>query len=88
MKNEPALKLALSMHAKPGAYALLIGSGVSKSAGIPTGWEIVRDRTGLEQGSEWGLLKAGFFNGSIERFKEVVEIHKKLLQNQANRWNI
>jgi hypothetical protein len=46
-------------------------------------------RTGLEQGSEWGLLKAGFFNGSIERFKKVVEIHKKLLQNQANNmWNI
>jgi hypothetical protein len=45
-------------------------------------------RTGLEQGSEWGLLKAGFFNGTIERFKEVVEIHKKLLQSQANRWNI
>ena len=45
-------------------------------------------RKGLEQGSEWGLLKAGFFNGSIERFKEVVEIHKELLQNQAERRNI
>ncbi len=42
-------------------------------------------RTGVVQGSEWGLLKAGFFNGSIERFNEVVEIHKKLLQNQAER---
>lgn len=41
--------------------------------------------TGVEQGSEWELLKAGFFNGSIERFKEVVEIHKKLLQNQSMR---
>ncbi len=45
-------------------------------------------RKGLEQGSEWGLLKAGFFNGSTERFKEVVEIHKKLLQNQAERRKI
>ena len=43
-------------------------------------------RTGIAQGSEWGLLKAGFFNGSIERFKEIVEIHKKLLQNQTRRW--
>lgn len=43
MKNEPALKLAMSLHATPGAYALLIGPGVSKSAGIPTGWEIVLD---------------------------------------------
>ena len=43
MKNEPVLKLAMSMHANPGVYALLIGSGVSKAAGIPTGWEIVLD---------------------------------------------
>jgi len=43
LKNEPALKLAMSMHANPGVYALLISSGVSKSVGIPTGWEIVLD---------------------------------------------
>ena len=43
MKNESVLKLAMSMHANPGVYALLIGSGVSKSAGIPTGLEIVLD---------------------------------------------
>ncbi len=38
---DPALSLALSIHANPGAYALLIGSGVSRAAGIPTGWEVV-----------------------------------------------
>ena len=43
MKNEPVLKLAMSMHANPGGYALLIGSGVSRDAGILTGWDIVRD---------------------------------------------
>lgn len=43
MKNESVLKLALSMHENPGVYALLIGSGVSTAAGIPTGWEIVQD---------------------------------------------
>jgi hypothetical protein len=43
MKNEPVLKLALSMHENPGVYAILIGSGVSRAAGIPTGWEIVQD---------------------------------------------
>jgi hypothetical protein len=35
--------LSLSMHAQPGLYAVLIGSGVSRSAGIPTGWDIVVD---------------------------------------------
>jgi hypothetical protein len=43
MKNEHVLKLAMSMHANPGVYALLIGSGVSRAAGIPTGGEIVLD---------------------------------------------
>lgn len=34
--------LASGIHAQPGVYALLIGSGVSRAAGIPTGWEIVK----------------------------------------------
>ena len=39
----PILSLAFSMQASPGIYALLLGSGLSRSAGIPTGWEIVLD---------------------------------------------
>ena len=35
--------LALSMQANRGAYALLLGSGVSRPSGIPTGYEIVLD---------------------------------------------
>ena len=41
--DESILKLAISMHSNRGVYALLLGSGVSRSAGIPTGWEIVTD---------------------------------------------
>ena len=37
------ISLAISIHARPGVYALLIGSGVSCAAGIPTGWEITVD---------------------------------------------
>ena len=39
----------------------------------------------VAQGSEGELLKAGFFNGSIERFEELVGIHKNLLENQTGR---
>lgn len=35
--------LATSIHAQPGVYALLLGSGVSTGAGMPTGWGIVTD---------------------------------------------
>jgi len=37
------LKLGFSIHSNPGIFALLLGSGVSRDAGIPTGWEIVGD---------------------------------------------
>lgn len=37
---EPTQSLAFSLSSTPGAYALLLGSGISRAAGIPTGWEI------------------------------------------------
>jgi hypothetical protein len=40
---EPTLSLAIALQSDPGVYALLLGSGLSRSAGIPTGWEIVLD---------------------------------------------
>ena len=43
---DPIQSLAFSMHSNPGVYALLLGSGVSRSAQIPTGWEIVMDLLG------------------------------------------
>jgi hypothetical protein len=39
----PMVMLASAIYAQPGVYALLLGSGVSRSAEIPTGWEIVKD---------------------------------------------
>lgn len=35
--------LALSIHNNKGVYALLLGSGISRAAGIMTGWEITVD---------------------------------------------
>ena len=40
---EPLIALAFGIQTNPGAYALLLGSGVSRAAGIPTGWEVVTD---------------------------------------------
>lgn len=37
------IKIAFSLQSSPGVYALLLGSGISRSAGIPTGWEVVLD---------------------------------------------
>jgi SIR2-like domain len=35
--------LALSLHHSLGIHAILVGSGLSRAAGIPTGWEITLD---------------------------------------------
>jgi hypothetical protein len=34
------VRLVFGVHREPGAYALLLGSGVSRGAGIPSGWDI------------------------------------------------
>ena len=40
---DPLVMLATGVHAKPEVYALLLGSGVSTGAGIPTGWGVVQE---------------------------------------------
>jgi hypothetical protein len=40
---DPLLSLAHSMHSAKGVYALLLGSGVSRAASVPTGWEVTLD---------------------------------------------
>lgn len=40
---DPLISLAFSMYNNKGVYALLLGSGISRSANILTGWEIVLD---------------------------------------------
>lgn len=34
-------ELAVSVHNNPGVYAVLLGSGVSRGAGLPTAWEVL-----------------------------------------------
>jgi len=38
---DPRVRLATALESQPGVYALLVGSGVSTGAGVPTGWGVV-----------------------------------------------
>jgi hypothetical protein len=54
ISTDPITQLAFSMFENPGVYAVLLGSGVSRSAGIPTGWEITLElvkRAGIAAGA-------------------------------------
>lgn len=55
LMKDPCTQLAFSVYENPGVFAVLLGSGVSRSAEIPTGWEITLDlirRVALAQGME------------------------------------
>src|SRR5436853_6330035 len=41
--TDPLLSLAFALHSNKGVFALLLGSGRSRAAQIPTGWEVVLD---------------------------------------------
>lgn len=43
LNNDPLTQLAFSMFENKGVYAVLVGSGLSRAADIPTGWEITLD---------------------------------------------
>jgi hypothetical protein len=40
---DPRVALATSLEAAPGVFSVLVGSGMSTSAGIPTGWDVAMD---------------------------------------------
>lgn len=53
--NDPLTRVAFSVYENKGVYALLLGSGLSRAALIPTGWDITLDlvrRVALAEGVE------------------------------------
>lgn len=60
LQNDPTTQLAFSVHENKGVFAILLGSGLSRSAEIPTGWEITLDLVrrvataqGVEEQPDW-----------------------------------
>lgn len=52
------------------------------------GFKLINDliENGLKQEKEWALLKAGFFNSSVERFKECHEAYESQLKEIGKSW--
>ncbi|MBW8465237.1 SIR2 family protein [Acidovorax sp.] len=60
LQNDPITQLGFSVFENKGVFAVLLGSGLSRSAEIPTGWEITLDLVrrvaiaqGVEEQSDW-----------------------------------
>ena len=80
--------LAFSVQAKPGVYAVLIGSGVSRTAGIPTGWEITLDlirKLARLYGEEASPEPEAWYRGRFDRDPDYSELLHGLAKTPAER---
>jgi hypothetical protein len=60
LQNDPITQLAFSVYENKGVFTVLLGSGLSRSAEVPTGWEITLDLVrrvaaaqGVPEQSDW-----------------------------------
>ncbi len=85
------INLVFSMYYNPGVYALLIGSGVSKAAGIKTGWEIVLDLIGQLASSLQEDPKPDpetWYTAKFNEEPDYSKILEKLAKTPSERMNI
>lgn len=87
MNIDPAVAIALSVESHKGIYALLLGSGISKAAGIPTGWDIVKDlvrRLALLEGEKAEDPEI-WYRSKFEKPPNYSEIIEKVAQTAPER---
>lgn len=54
------------MHAQPGVYALLVGSGTSTGVGMPTGWGVIKDLVSKAAAAEGSALREAPTDEEVE----------------------
>lgn len=86
--DDPITRLAFAMQGNKGVYALLLGSGLSKSAGIKTGWDITLDlirkvarASGVEDQANWHV----WYKDKFGREPDYSDLLERLAPNPADR---
>ena len=85
---DPIQSLAFSIHSSPGVYALLLGSGVSRAANIPTGWEVTLDlirRIAAVTGADPEPEPAAWYRDQFEREPEYSALLEDLAKTPTER---
>lgn len=86
--DDQLIRLAFSIHENRGVYALLLGSGLSRAAEIPTGWEITLDlvrRVALAQGVSEQPDWAAWYRATYGREPDYSELVGELGLSAAER---
>ncbi len=83
------LSLALAVHSSKGVYALLLGSGVSQSAGVPTGWDVIVNLIGklrlLRDQAESSEDPEAWYRRTFNQEPDYSEILNAVTQTSAER---
>jgi len=85
---DPLISLAFSMQSNKGVYALLLGSGVSRSAQIPTGWEVVLDLTrklAILEGGDCEPDPAAWYKEKFGKYPDYSELLDAVAKSPAER---
>lgn len=83
--------LAFSIYSSKGVYALLLGSGISRASGIPTGWEVVLDlirKAALLQGLDCGSDPAAWYESHYGKQPDYAEILEMVAKTSAERGQV
>jgi hypothetical protein len=85
---DPLISLAFSLQSNRGAYALLIGSGVSRPAGIPTGWEITLEmvrKVAISSSAEAGDAADQWYRETYQKEPDYSELLDQLCKSNTER---
>lgn len=85
---DPINSLAFSVQSNKGVYAVLLGSGVSRAAGIPTGWEITLElvrKVAALQGEVCEPDPAAWYVGKTGRQPDYSELLDLVARTPAER---
>lgn len=86
--KDDVTQLAFSVYESKGVFALLLGSGLSRAAEIPTGWEITIDlvkRAALAQGIEEQADWAAWYRGATGEEPNYSTLLEKLASSPDER---
>jgi hypothetical protein len=79
------------MHSNRGVYALLLGSGVSRTSGVPTGWEIVLDlirRLAHIRNDSCEPQPEGWYQATFGKVPDYSEILNEVARSSAERMQL
>ena len=91
MNVDPLVSLASCVHAGRRVFAFLLGSGISKSAGVPTGWEVAErlaGRLARLEGQDVGGDPVGWYRRRFGGDPDYSELVKGLAPSPADRRNL